>query len=527
MKSGYFRIEGCEEGYGLRIVSGSSPESKVKALEVKAYLDQRRIPYDAKAMQELVKKGEGFLFLEKKPCPVIDESFSLFVSEDSMSAVAKFYPPSETGAMLDEEALAMGLVARGVRFGIQKAVLRSFLENRVYGKDILAAVGQPMRPGQDAYIEYAFDTKPDRRPAQKEDGSADFFSLNIMVLRKPGDVLATLHPEQPGEPGCDVCGRVLRPPVVKKVKLPVGKGCCASEDGMQVLAEIEGHVELEGEQITVSPVFMVKNVDISTGNIDFPGSVVVNGNVSGNFSIKATGHVSISGWVEAANIQSDGDILIQGGMNGTGGGSLEAGGNIMAKYLENVFAMAGGEIISGSVLHSEVLAGIAVRAEGKKGNIMGGRVSAGDRIDAGSLGGPIGIDTVLEVGGDPRIRREKRVLQEEISEFTVEFQRKEAVFLSLQKKNSPVYKGRPLNPQQMEMLGSYLAQEKQELEAKKKRLKEVLVLLRQPVEGVVEVSGVVYPGAVILVGDAVLKVQQTYKQCRFTRHKSEIRVSAI
>lgn len=57
-------------------------------------------------------------------------------------------------------------------------------------------------------------------------------------------------------------------------------------------------------------------MDLSTGNIDFEGSVQVNGNVSSNFVIRAGGNVIISGVVEGAYIEAGGNIIIARGMNG-------------------------------------------------------------------------------------------------------------------------------------------------------------------------------------------------------------------
>lgn len=79
---------------------------------------------------------------------------------------------------------------------------------------------------------------------------------------------------------------------------------------------MDGHVSLVEGKVFVSDVYEVENVDLSTGNIDFEGSVQVNGNVSSNFVIRAGGNVIISGVVEGAYIEAGGNIIIARGMNG-------------------------------------------------------------------------------------------------------------------------------------------------------------------------------------------------------------------
>ena len=66
--------------------------------------------------------------------------------------------------------------------------------------------------------------------------------------------------------------------------------------------DISGHVILENDKIFVSNVLELVNVDNSTGDIDYEGDVVVNGNVLAGFTVKATGDITVSGIVEGATV---------------------------------------------------------------------------------------------------------------------------------------------------------------------------------------------------------------------------------
>lgn len=180
---------------------------------------------------------------------------------------------------------------------------------------------------------------------------------------------------------------------------------------------MDGHVSLVEGKVFVSDVYEVENVDLSTGNIDFEGSVQVNGNVSSNFVIRAGGNVIISGVVEGAYIEAGGNIIIARGMNGMAKGTLKAGGNIVAKFLENATASAGGYVSTESILHSNVIAATEIQVTGKRGFITGGHVRAGQKIEVKTLGAMLGAPTVVEVGVDPEKKAEYMKMQKEVSEI--------------------------------------------------------------------------------------------------------------
>ena len=142
---------------------------------------------------------------------------------------------------------------------------------------------------------------------------------------------------------------------MKKAHLEFGHNIEISEDRRRLTSLVDGHVSLVEGKVFVSDVYEVENVDLSTGNIDFEGSVQVNGNVSSNFVIRAGSNVIISGVVEGAYIEAGGNIIIARGMNGMAKGTLKAGGNIVAKFLENATASAGGYVSTESILHLSLI----------------------------------------------------------------------------------------------------------------------------------------------------------------------------
>ena len=242
--------------------------------------------------------------------------------------------------------------------------------------------------------------------------------MNTLNPCKKGDVLARLTKEDPGEMGMTVYGASVKPKPVRRAFLRSGKNLTVSEDGTELISEVDGHVSFLDGRVFVSDVLELKNVDTSTGNIDFEGSVTIEGNVQSNFSVNAGGNILVRGLVEGATLKSGGDIILIRGMAGAGKGSLTAGGNIVAKFLENTTASAGGYVRSESILHSTVTAKEEITVDGRKGFISGGKIAATNLVEAKTLGSHLGTNTVIEVGVIPDRKDRLNKVRKSIGELT-------------------------------------------------------------------------------------------------------------
>lgn len=144
---------------------------------------------------------------------------------------------------------------------------------------------------------------------------------------------------------------------------------------------------LVGGKVFVSDVYEVPaDVDNSTGNIEYSGSVTVRGNVKGGFRISAKGDIVVEGIVEDAELYAGGQIIVKRGIHGMGKGVLQAGGNVLCKFIENAKVISGGYVDSEAILHSQVDAYSDVIVDGKKGFITGGIIRAGNLVSAKTIG---------------------------------------------------------------------------------------------------------------------------------------------
>lgn len=529
--NGYFRLIHQEGKTGIRLVPPTAGGEPVSANEVAEYLGSKAIQFDKNSLYKAVGEAaaeEKILLLEKRTTMAERECYKLTVTPDGMSAYVRFYAPSIGGEEMTADELINDLKVRGIKHGILKNVIEDrYKARREYCKDILVAQGTEPVHGTDARIEYYFNTDKKAKPTLKEDGSVDFFQLNVVQHCNKGDVLAKLIPEDPGKYGMNLFGERLKPRDVKKAALKYGNNIAISEDNTILTSTVDGHVELVEDSVFVSDVLIVENVDTATGNIDYEGNVQVNGNVCTNFEVRAKGDVEIRGVVEGAVIEAGGNIVIARGMNGMSKGKLKADGNIIAKFLQSVEAEAGGYIASESILHSTIMAGTEVTVDGRKGFITGGKVSAVNSISVKTLGSPMGADTTVEVGNDPNMLLKMKELQKQVEQEKEEIQSIQQVLISMKQK---VAKGMKLTPEQMEYVQTLATANQKKAANVSKNVVEIENLqgqLKGKDGACVIVRDTVYPGTRIFIGDVSMTVQKEAQYCRFIKSRGDVKLTAI
>lgn len=531
MQNGYFQLVNVMGGgYGVKFFPPKEDGEAVQIGEVVSWLEGQNLPYDLNNLKQFLESGKEITcLLGRGKCPIINESYSITVSEDYMLATVRFYPPSEDGDRISFNDFLSDLRFKNITSGIQLAELQDHFQSPgVYCTDLLVAQGKEPRHGTDARIEYFFNTDLRVQPTMNEDGSVDYFNLNIINHCHKGDVLARMIPADEGEYGLNIAGGRLKPRDVKRVAFKYGNYVELTEDEMEIKSAVDGHVMLVDDKVFVSNVYEVENVDTSTGNIEFNGSVQINGNVAANFSVHASGNVIIKGVVEGAHIYAGGNIIIARGMNGMAKGTLHAGGNIVAKFIESATVVAeNGYVSTESILHSEVSSGDEIVVNGKKGFVTGGRVQATNRIVVKTLGAGMGAPTVVEVGVNSKMKDEYSNLQREVSELLKNVQNAQTVLTNFADKRAKGVRFTPEQVNEVKQSVKDLEVNKGLLEQKQIELVEMQKTYESQRRAAVEVTGEVYPGTTITIGDVSMIVQSSYKYCRFMRIEGEVRMAPL
>lgn len=296
-------------------------------------------------------------------------------------------------AEIDSKDIFDYLSEQGIVYGIREDEIKNYCKEKEYSKELVAAQGKEPINGADAQLIYDFDNSNESRFTEDEDGTIDFRNLNNVINVTKDTVLCHIVPEQEGEDGIDVYGNSINYKKGKSILFNHGNNTHISEDGLQLLASSDGCVEFKNDKVYIESVYKVNNVDNTTGNIDFIGNVVINGDVKAGFSVTAKGDIKIKGMVEGAFINSGGEVVISKGMNGMGKGTIVAKGNVTSKYIENAIIFSEKSVFAEALINSEVIAKESIILRGSAAAIIGGISQAENVIYAKTIGSKTNPET--------------------------------------------------------------------------------------------------------------------------------------
>lgn len=473
--------------------------------------------------EELKLNNSSFIkFAPPQTEKLIDGGIDIFISPDKMEGYIILYPPIGGNDISFDSALKK--INEKIKYGLDINKLRNIIDKRIYGKKICIAKGKKPIDGKDGYIHYKFNTKTNFTPKINEDGSVDFRNLGLIVNVKKGDILAEIINPQKGEDGFNVVGEKIPHKVGKKTIPKYGKNVIITNDGLYLVSEIDGQVLLEGNKVIVKEIYEVKgDVDNSTGNIVFNGTIRIDGCVRTGFSLEAKGDIEVKGVVEGAKINSDGNIILNSGIQGYNKANINSRGNVIAKYIENSVINCEGIVTTDAIMHSEVYSNDCINVEGKKGLIVGGTCRATNEINAKTIGSSMATVTNIEVGIDPGLKIKYEELSNKSKEINNSLDKIEksvkvldrlAKANKLDKKKQDLYLKLINTKKQLLIRNNILIREKAELSKRIDKLSN----------GKVRVKNTIYPGVKITVGKNSMFVREELKNCTIYNERNEIKI---
>jgi len=457
----------------------------------------------------------------------IDGRIEVSVSADKMEVSVTLIPP-KGGKEVDADGVMSELAKAGVKFGIKEDVIQNIVAQAWFNEKVVVGEGKVAEDGHDGKIEFLFsveETKP--KPTIAEDGTVDYYELNLIQNVKLGEPLAEKTPPTPGENGMNVLGEELTAKPGKDIPFPIGKNVTFSQENPNlIVSQIAGQPRLVSGKIHVLPVFEVAgDVDFSTGNINFVGDVIVKGGVLEGFVVKAEGNINVYGPVSGCIIEATGNVFLNKGMHGQDKGVIIAGEDVVAKFLEHTTIRAGGNIkATDGIIQCNANAKKAIIAEGKKGLIIGGRVSAGEEVKARVLGNYMATPTEVEAGGSPKVRDELRQIEDQKKNLKLNLDRTEKGVKSLRQLQE---REGTLPPAKRDLLLQLtraqfnLMSQMRKLEAREEELEEILA---SSFKGKVTISEKVYPGVKLIIKQAVLHIRDQVNSTVFYEQDGEIEI---
>lgn len=308
-------------------------------------------------------------------------SLEIQISKDFMTANLHFNEdPQQIVKNEDElnEKIENIASEMGIHFGL-KRILWTELEKK---KKLVVAEGKEPENGSDAKVTYF--KNPARKPKIDSEGKADFSDMNFIFEIEKDAWLGEKVPPSNGVAGKNVLGKEIPAKAGKDLILKYNPNSVyeSEENGITVIrAKIAGVLDDSDGRISILQHLTIKtDIGVETGNVEFAGSITVQGTVLPGYSIRAAGDISIEAkeGVSGADVIESlhGDIFIRGGVFGHAKTEIKAGGSVYVKHANEAFILAKDKIcIEAYAIGSNLNASI-IELDGIKGKIIGGVAEA-------------------------------------------------------------------------------------------------------------------------------------------------------
>ncbi|MCL1828981.1 MAG: FapA family protein [Oscillospiraceae bacterium] len=520
---GGFNLFYEEDGVYFELYHAKGRGLPLEPEAVRAHVMRKAISrLDAQKLSDTLTAGFGRVVIgPAQEENILNEDVQLSVSKDEMEATIRFLPPEARGGKISLGEIQERIKAADIKFGMSSLKLGEALKEKDYGKEYSIAFGVAPENGVDGSLTYHFDKDSKSvKPIEDENGKVDYRDLDLFEEVKKGQLLISRKPPTQGKAGSTVTGKELKQKAGKDAPMPKTKNVMINEDSTGAYADMNGFVKIADGVVTVSDVFTVQgDCDMSVGNIDFDGSIVITGTVITGMSIKATKNISVGGVVNDAELIAGGDIELKRGIQGADKGKVIAGGAITASFIERAEIKAETDVKADVVLHSKIEAGRSLIITGKRGNIMGGRARVGREVRAKTIGGVSHVQTEIEVGIMPEKISRLKFLKTELERIAAEDEKINQLEAYLVKTdNLPDEKRAAIEKSVTEtrgrntQLSEKYSDECNELEAEAERA----------VDGKVHCTMTVYPGTKISLGKASYRVDDEIKYATFKYREGNV-----
>ncbi len=435
------------------------------------------------------------------------------------AAFLSFTAPENGGIDISEEKIYAVLREKMIDFGIQKDVITDAVKMKRYGENICIARWQAPVNGEDGVIEYAFKRESTFKPVVDENGLVDYKNLGLVRNIYKGTVIATIKMPTEGAPGIDIMGKAVQQRVGVPAKFKVGKGTELVSDGTEIIASVNGNLVYSQGAFCVEESLLIRgDVDVSSGNIDFIGDIVIKGNVFEGYKVFSKKNVTIQGTVTNGTIIADGDILIKLGCINSEIRSEK--GSIKLDFCENSKIYAAENIEANAFVGGEVFAGKCITAGGK-GILMGGKYTALENITASVIGSESYVKTIITLGNNAVLSEEKEGHKRRIAEMEDKIDQLGKILIAL----AEMSKVSKLTPEREQMKVEAMRSRFQlqgELKRLNARIAEIETALERNQNLSVSCKKAFYPGVTLRINSCVFQVNTVTNHSRATIGNGEI-----
>lgn len=428
--------------------------------------------------------------------PHRDADITIQMDPDKMAAFISFSRSEGTGRKITMDRIHQAIEAQGITKGIIPEAMETIqqaVEQEEPVSGLHFAQGQSAEEGGQEKLQFLIAMASGKNVTILADGRADYRNKDQITRVKAGTQIAKLLPPL-SEPqsGWDITGKEIKPFTNKNRTIEIGENIEAQEEeeGIKLLvATADGEIQYEKNTIQVLATHTVQgNVNLKTGNIKFPGTVQVTGDVESGFVVMSGGDIKIAGGVDAALLSAAGDILIKGGVKGGRRGVLRAKQNIFAAFVEQATVLAVQDIkFSKAVMRSNIKANGRLLLP-EKGRVIGGTLKVKFGLETGNLGSDRGITTQIHFGQDYLVEDQISVEEKEIKKIQGQMA---ALDRAMKQKD------KLSNKQELQQMFNQKTKMIKLLEKRNLRLFMLKERFEQHFDSAIIVRGTAYPGVVL------------------------------
>lgn len=449
---------------------------------------------------------------------IVHSTIDVSVNPNKTTAFVSFSKPENGGIDVTLDKVMSALSEKNVSFGILKDELERAVEQKRYDENICAACWEAPTDGVDGTIKYFYRTDQCTAPVENEHGVVDYKNLGLVRNITAGTPIAEITLPTDGEPGRDITGMVVQQKKGTPVNLNIGAGTSLINDGTQLIAAVDGNLVFRNGSFCVDETLLINgDVDVSTGNIDFIGSVTVKGSVFEGFRVTSKKDISVLGSVNGAELMADGNINVKIGIINS---RVDCRGDVKLGFCENSKVSCDGNVDSASFVGGEVFAGRDLIASGK-GVIMGGKYTALNNVDASVIGSDNYVKTEITLGNNAVLMEERETLDKQIKDMEDKLDQLGKILNTL----TELAKVSKLPPEREQLKADALRNRlkfQAEIKKAKVRMSDIDEALKLTQNLSVSIKRMIYPGVRLRINSSMLAVKTTENRCRATVEKGEI-----
>jgi len=468
-----------------------------------------------------------------EPATIVSVEPLFIISPDKMKVTLALHPPLSDGCSLKNCDIKDLLSSAGIIYGIDSEAL-SKVEQLINQSEpefnkVVIALGQQVGTSTDAYLHFEMEIGPIAGTILKN-GTIDFRDRRIMVGVSRQQLIATKCPAIQGEPGINVLGEETPAPEGKDLKIKLLSDAKFSNETMQVTATKDGVLSVVNDNVikVCSRQIIDGDIDYNIGNVDSRSSVSIRGSVLPDFLVTTDGDLEISGSVMSTTIKCLGNIVIKGGITGSKT-LIDVAGDCDINFIEQGKIACGGLcVIRSQSYYSDIYSGSNIRCRDDS-KIMGGCLIAAGSITAGNIGSEDCKPSHIAAGAVAERLLQFRELKKSIAE------QQDAIIVWLQR-----YRGSS-NSRKVKKMERKLAETKIQLlrinmipgsgiysraggnekditesgeDYSKKGAIDISTIK-------IDVSGTIYAGTEIRIGNRTLKLDKTVSGRQFMLHANQ------